>query len=233
MTSAIYEITLRNRSGSAQNYVIFNEAPKINDVVSSDIWLNVFQRKMVPNNGAAVFEFSTEYTAVCGAADKAPKNGVTVTVGEPRTVTLGTAENSGKLKTPGSSFLVKIVDGFPVFSEDHIQPGGKINAFEIRTGDIKNSDAVNGNWMIGLGSGGLDGTGLGGPAATFKPQGHKSYQIEPVKKYWISTADYKQGSMIKVAAVADKATLVDFSKRASRSIVLEHGEYGEITPQDE
>lgn len=58
-------------------------------------------------------------------------------------VTLGIADHSGKLKTPGTSFLVEIKDGIPQFSNDPVPSNGKINAFEIRTGSLKYGDAVN------------------------------------------------------------------------------------------
>jgi hypothetical protein len=63
------------------------------------------------------------------------------------------------------------------------------------------------------------------------PQGHKSYQIQPVTKYWISTADYSEGSMIKVAAVADKSVLIDYSERTSWKATVKHSKLGALSLQ--
>lgn len=85
--------------------------------------------------------------------------------------------------------------------------------------------------MIGLGGGDIDGTGLGGAAATFVPEGGKSYQIEPVKKYWISNSNFSSGAMIKVSSVADKACAIDFSVRTLVTATVVHDDNGGITLQ--
>ena len=86
------------------------------------------------------------------------------------------------------------------------------------------------NYLIGLG-GDAGGSGLTGPAATFVPQPGKSYQIEPVKKYWVATGDYEQGSMIKVAYVSDKAVPVDYSTRQQLTANMVHDANGNINLQ--
>jgi hypothetical protein len=86
------------------------------------------------------------------------------------------------------------------------------------------------NWLIGLGSGDLDGTRLRGAAPTFLPKG-RSYQIEPTKKYWICDAEYQKRSMIKVSSVAGKAYAVDYSNRAFISATVIHDENGVLKLQ--
>ena len=63
------------------------------------------------------------------------------------------------------------------------------------------------------------------------PQGHKSYQIQPVTKYWISTADYSEGSMIKVRAVADNAVSIDYSKTTLWNTKVNHDSNGKLVVQ--
>ena len=49
-----------------------------------------------------------------------------------------------------------------------------------------------------------------------------SYQIEPVKKYWVTTSEYKAGSLIKVASVATQKVAVDFSTLGQREAKIVH-----------
>jgi hypothetical protein len=143
MTDVIYEISIKNDSGSDQNYCIFNDQPLINNVVREDIWMNVFQKKMIPDGGTGLFKITKKFGAVCGYADKTPNNNVSVSVGTPKAVSLGISDDSGNLKTKGTTFTVKIENGTPRFSKDPQTNGGLIGAFEIITGDIDYEMAQN------------------------------------------------------------------------------------------
>lgn len=149
MSNVVYEITIKNESGSDQNYVVFNEQPKISEVVGDEVWLNVFKKKMIPDGGVGVFKIAKQFGAVCGYADKKPDNNVTVSVGTPKPVSLGVADDNGKLKTYGTTLLVVIQNGTPRFSKESQNNGGHIGAFEIRTGDIDYAEAQNSRCIHG------------------------------------------------------------------------------------
>lgn len=142
---ATYTIQITNKTGAQQNYLIFNEAPLINDRVEDNVWLNVFYKKAVPNSQTISFKLTNKYSAVCGSADAKPGNNVSVSVGAPSPVTLGQADSSGRLSKPGTSYKLTVVDGAPQFTPGPQTPAGKINAFEILTDDsFTYSQAVNG-----------------------------------------------------------------------------------------
>lgn len=131
-----YSIHIKNESGEQQNYFIFNDAPKINQKVSSDVWLNVFQCKATPKGQTCEFKFATAYGAVTGSADDPEmKTGVSVSVGAPVPVNLGTANDDGTLASPGTSLKMTVVGGAPQFTDDAPKQNGAIQAFEIITDD--------------------------------------------------------------------------------------------------
>lgn len=132
---ATYTITIKNNSGDQQNYFIFNEAPKINNKVNSDVWLNVFQRKATPKNQTCIFKFATTYGAVVGSADVDLTSGNSVSVGAPVPVQLGVANDDGTLKSAGTSFKMTVIDGAPQFTDNAPPANGAIQAFEIITDD--------------------------------------------------------------------------------------------------
>ena len=72
---------------------------------------------------------------------------------------------------------------------------------------------------------------MDGPPATFIPHPEKSYQIEPVKKYWVATGDFKRKAMIKVSSVSTQGVLIDFSTQAERSATVVHAEDGTLNLQ--
>ncbi|KAL6714840.1 hypothetical protein ACLMJK_007100 [Lecanora helva] len=225
-----YKITITNNSGSQQNYLIFNEPPKINQRVQEDVWANVFVKKATPPRQTTVITISSLFSAVVGSADSKPGTGVSVSCGVPMPVELGTADPSGVLARKGTTYKMFAQDGAPQFRQEPTAAGGIINAFEIQTEPFSAGNAVEGNWLIGLG-GDPTGTGLDGPAATFVPQPSKSYQIEPIKKYWVATGDFKKGSMIKVSSVSSEKIAIDFSTRSSRSATIVHAEDGSLNLQ--
>lgn len=63
------------------------------------------------------------------------------------------------------------------------------------------------------------------------PQPSKSYQIQPIKKFWIATGDYTKGALIKVASVNTTIVPVDFSTRDSITATVVHGDHGKLTLQ--
>ncbi|KAI8718071.1 hypothetical protein NCS52_00885000 [Fusarium sp. LHS14.1] len=228
---ATYQITIKNNSGSQQNYFIFNEAPKINNAVSSDVWLNVFQRKATAKGQTCVFKFASNYGAVVGSADSDLSAGSSVSVGNPIPVQLGVANDDGTLRNKGTSLQMTVIDGAPQFTENPPTANGAIQAFEIVTdSSFTFAEAKNNNYLIGLG-GDLQGTGLSGPAATFVPQPGKSYQIQPVKKFWVATGDYQRGALIKVASVNTTIVPIDFSTRDSVNATVVHNDVGKMTLQ--
>ena len=151
MSSTIYEITIYNKSGSDQNYVLFNEQPIISNVVAADIWLNVFKKRTVADGGAATFKITKNYGAVCGSADNTPGNAVSVSVGTPMPVTLGTASPNGTVDTWGTTLIVDIANDTPRFKTVNPEDNkGAIGAFEIRTGNIDFNTARNSRFIHGF-----------------------------------------------------------------------------------
>ncbi|KAF9766818.1 hypothetical protein IL306_000718 [Fusarium sp. DS 682] len=226
-----YTINIKNNSGAQQNYFIFNEAPMINSSVDANVWLNVFSRKATAKNQTCVFKFATKYGAVVGSADSDLTTGNSVSVGNPVPVVLGAANDDGTLKNKGTSLKMTVIDGAPQFTDTSPPDNGSIQAFEIVTDNsFTVAEAKNNNYLIGLG-GDTQGTGLSGPAATFVPQPGKSYQIQPVKKFWVATGDFQKGALIKVASVGTMIVPVDFSARESVSATVVHNDTGRMVLQ--
>ncbi|EHK48126.1 hypothetical protein TRIATDRAFT_179833, partial [Trichoderma atroviride IMI 206040] len=219
-----YSITVKNQSGSLQQYALFNKVPDVIGSVQEKIWSNVFALEKAANKQEILFELVNEYNAIVGKKKANASGSVTITVTGTEPVTLGHTESDGQ-PVPGTSLSMLVADDTPQFSTKALPNGSFPGAFEIRTGNFSNEDAKNAGYMIGLGAKG----GSDGPAATFIPEARTNYQIQPVNTYYVTIGDFKKGQLIDVTKIGVVCP-IDFTK-LRRDVVIIHNDHGELTVQ--
>lgn len=144
-----YTITVKNRSGSLQQYALFNKVPLVSGKVQEQIWSNIFAVDKASNKQEILFELVNEYNAIVGKKRSNPSGSVTVTVTGTEPVTLGYTEPNGQ-PIPGTSLSMLVADDTPQFATDALPNASFPNAYEIRTGDFSNADAKAGTFNLHL-----------------------------------------------------------------------------------
>ncbi|PON28146.1 hypothetical protein TGAM01_v203283 [Trichoderma gamsii] len=219
-----YNITIKNKSGSLQQYALFNKVPIVSGRVQEQVWSNIFAVDKAANKQEILFELVNEYNAIVGKKKANASGSVTITVTGTEPVTLGYTEPTGQ-PVPGTSLSMLVADDTPQFSTDALPNASFPNAYEIRTGNFSNAEAKAEGYMIGLGAKG----GSDGPAATFVPEAQTSYQIQPVNTYYVAVGDFKKGQLIDVTKIGG-VCLIDFTK-LPKNVVVVHDDHGNLTVQ--
>ncbi|GFP60264.1 hypothetical protein TASIC1_0017002600 [Trichoderma asperellum] len=219
-----YNITVKNQSGSLQQYALFNKVPIVSGKVQEQVWSNIFAVDKAAKDQQISFDLVNEYNAIVGKKKSNPSGSVTVTVTGTQPVTLGYTQPNGQ-PVPGTSLSMFVADDTPQFSATPLPNASFPNAYEIRTGDFSNKDAKAAGYMIGLGAKG----GSDGPAATFIPEAQTSYQIQPVNTYYVAVGDFKKGQLIDVTKIGGVCP-VDFTKLPN-DVVIVHDDHGNLTVQ--
>jgi hypothetical protein len=141
-----YNITIKNHSGSLQQYALFNQVPKVSGRVQDQVWSNIFAVDKAANRQEMSFDLVNEYNAIVGKKKRNPSGSVTVTVTGTEPVTLGTVQPNGQ-PVPGTSLIMIVDQDVPQFSTDALPNSSFPNAYEIRTGTFSNSDAKSGTFV--------------------------------------------------------------------------------------
>lgn len=149
-----YNITIKNKSGSLQQYALFNKVPIVSGRVQEQVWSNIFAVDKAANKQEILFELVNEYNAIVGKKKANASGSVTITVTGTEPVTLGYTEPTGQ-PVPGTSLSMLVADDTPQFSTDALPNASFPNAYEIRTGNFSNAEAKAGTFFTHLYSGGL------------------------------------------------------------------------------
>lgn len=149
-----YNITVRNKSGSLQQYALFNKVPIVSGKVQEQVWSNIFAVDKAAKDQEISFDLVNEYYAIVGKKKSNPSGSVTVTVTGTEPVTLGYTQPNGQ-PVPGTSLGMLVTEDVPQFSSTALPNASFPNAYEIRTGDFSNKDAKTGTFNLQLYSGGL------------------------------------------------------------------------------
>ena len=141
-------VTIINKSGIAQDYVIFAEEPVI-DPSAAHIKTNVIValRGVAGHEGQAFFAMPKKRLyAMCGTSNSdGIKDLVQIDILDQRAVKLETKDNHGLIE-PGTTCDVTVQNGTPAFSAtDHKTPLGIQGSFGIHTaGDFSYQEAEEG-----------------------------------------------------------------------------------------
>jgi hypothetical protein len=149
-----YSITVKNLSGSLQQYALFNKVPVVSGKVQEQVWSNIFAVDKAAKSQEISFEVVNEYSAIVGKKKSNPSGTVTVTVTGTEPVTLGYTQPNGQ-PVPGTSLSMVVSDETPQFSDVTFPKASFPNAYEIRTGTFSNTEAKAGTFNLQLYSGGL------------------------------------------------------------------------------
>ena len=131
-------ITVNNRSGAVQNYVLFAEAPSITPS-DGEIHTNIIVafRGVSGNSGEAFFTMPSERLfAICGTSNTEElENDIQIEITDKMPVNMGTQTETGSL-IRGTTCDVTTSAGTPTFSAHQTAPPmGELGAFCIRTTD--------------------------------------------------------------------------------------------------
>jgi len=130
----VYNITIKNNSGSFKKYVLFNAIPEVTNVVSDKIWANVFKTANAAPGQDTTFTIYAQYQAIVGSSSGTPAEGVTVNVSGSKAIDLGHVKPDNS-KVAGSSIIFDVKDGAPYFLDTPAIPAGDVKAFQIRAPD--------------------------------------------------------------------------------------------------
>lgn len=224
-----YQITIKNQSGSAQDYSLFNQKPIINGKVQKDVYSNVFCNFSTAPGDTAEITISTQYKAVVGT-HKGSGDAVKVKVGSTRDISLGVANDDGTVNNGTTIQFTRADNGAPTFASDPLPSVGFANAFAIKApsnAGWTKDDARDGNWVIGLG---LDSSEGSGPSATFTPEPGVTYQIQPSNTFYVVPVMFEKGVVMDVAKIGETLPL-DFTKISNGRVTVVHGKQGALTQQ--
>jgi hypothetical protein len=126
-----YQITIKNMSGSAQDYSLFNQKPIINGKVQKDVYSNVFCNFSTAPGDTAEITISTQYRAVVGT-HKGSGDAVRVKVGLTRDISLGVVNDDGTVNNGTTLQFARAENGAPTFAADPLPSVGFANAFAIK-----------------------------------------------------------------------------------------------------
>ncbi|KXJ86840.1 hypothetical protein Micbo1qcDRAFT_179475 [Microdochium bolleyi] len=221
-----YNITIKNRTGGPQSYLLFAEKPSVGGGPSGTVWTNVMKQcPPAPSGGVASFEMSNNYFAICGSYKSSPQHGGRVNVYKTLPVKLGTDE-SAMASTVGFSVL----EGCGSCDlASPVTPGkGKRDSFMIDTGfqnggvPFTERDARENNLFVGVASS-KDGDTFA-VMSTFTPHPNSVYNIYPQTTFYVVAGErLRDGNLVHSDTVNNKVA-VDFGMRGTNRITLVHQE---------
>jgi len=135
-----YSITVQNKSGSQQQYALFNKVPQVTGKVQEQIWSNVFATGSGAHDMSVGFSVTNETYAIVGMKKTHPSKKVIVSVAGSKPVTLGRTQADGQA-VPGSTLKVIVNQTVPQFSTDALPDSSVPHAFSIQTGEFSNKEA--------------------------------------------------------------------------------------------
>ena len=127
-----YTVTIRNKSGYDQNYVIFSQPPTITSSVQPKIWSTILDAAEVPTFQTTTFELHNEPHAICARTYSGPAHGTRVAINGVEQVTLGVL-NDDNSSTPGTTLRFKTGKNTPFFEKSESAASSLPNAFSITT----------------------------------------------------------------------------------------------------
>jgi len=218
-----YQITIKNRSGSSQQYFLFSSPPKINASPSPNVFTNVYQTApTVPSgNGTARFTITSQFYAICGTNPTPLGAPVQISTSDFETVTLGTDTN------PGTTTVVNVSEDAPAFDTNPIVARSSDGGYLVVTQHDFTFPNQN-NIFVGLGADGSSGSGDVVPLAIFPAHPGQSYNIFPVVTYYIGTGMYVPGEIIDVQDVGT-IQLLDFTGTNPKRVIVTHNPDGAYT----
>lgn len=239
-----FRIIINNKSGSAQDYAVINQAPKVNN--PEKIWSNVYETLLCGNGGTAEFCLPGSYYGMCstGTSD----SGVGVRVSHTKPVTLGSTARDGTTIFGTTLGLEKSAAG-PCFEFDNdTRPnGGYPGAFEIVTGIFDGRLAakseslsayvlmtqqlilsVSDDCSIGLG-GGKDGSVQA--LASFMPEPALCYQVQPSNIWYVTFGAWDKGALVDVSQIVCSCTIDLINFEELRTVRIVHDKDGILTIQ--
>ncbi|KAL6714843.1 hypothetical protein ACLMJK_007103 [Lecanora helva] len=227
-------ITISNRSGAVQNYVLFAEAPQIKPSSGSQLKTNIIVafRGVAGNGGQAYFTMPKERLfAICGTSNSdGLKDLVQIEVLDKMPVTIGAQTRDGTLLA-GTACDMVVKGGTPIFSDQQTAPAlGELGGFCIRTKrDFSYQESKEGRYVLGLGI----STSLIreiGPYVVFTPSPNQLYQIKPSNTFYVVASDEDTRAPV-TPELKERACKIDFNLLRTNDVLLLHNDRGELTIQ--
>ncbi|KAK3372289.1 hypothetical protein B0H63DRAFT_550779 [Podospora didyma] len=221
--SNVFDITIINKSGASQSYLLFAVAPQVSGAQGppfSNVFLTASPiQSRSDGSSSTTFSIARQFYGICGTSNVDLSAGVTVGTTDYEAVTLGSGSTPGT--TPGTTLSFTTTGGAS-FSEPVGAPAAPAGAYTVQTDSSFQIPTPN-NTFVGLG--GLSMSGKVVPMATFLASPSTTYNIYPVVKYYIATGSYAPGEIISVQSIG-LTQLVDFTGSTYNSMTYIHDNNG-------
>ncbi|GJN78661.1 hypothetical protein PLIIFM63780_002170 [Purpureocillium lilacinum] len=113
--------------------------------------------------------------------------------------------NLGSESSPGSTFDLKIQQGFPTITQ--VTPTAIPGAFEIDTGS--DFTVPNSTYLVGLAK--VNHRGQVAPVASMAPMNNMKIQVIPTMKFFITESQQVPGEIVDYSSVTREGATIDFS----------------------
>lgn len=126
-----FTISVKNRSGSSQQYILFVSPPRVGGAINSEVFTNIYMTApTVPSgNGSARFSFTNNFYAICGTNPTPLGAPVQISTSDFEVVTLG----DSKKAIQGTTARVNVAHDIPQFDTSTIAPAGPSRSFQLIT----------------------------------------------------------------------------------------------------